>query len=242
MTEDKILLTARYVEGDMNEAENADFEMRMQSDVELQQHLKDYHRIHQSLKIQLAPDQQDLAFKETLSQVGPQYFATPKVVSFKSNLKWLTGVAAVLIIGLLVWAPWRSNLYQTYHVDAQMLVTERGAEKITDLDKAAAFFNDQKYVEAQKLLAKLAQQQPENAMINYYYGLSLIEINKLVEARNTLTAVYANESVFKYDAAYAIAMGYLKEDQKSDCKIWLQKIPEGTTHYQKAIELLDKLK
>ncbi|WP_152969609.1 hypothetical protein [Pedobacter sp. Hv1] len=242
MTEDKILLTARYVEGDMDEAENADFEMRMQSDTELQEHLKDYKHVHQRLKIQLAPDQQDIAFKETLKHTGAQYFAAPKVVSFKTNLKWLSGVAAVLIIGLLVWAPWRSNLYQTYHIDAQMLVTERGAEKITDLDKAAVLFNDQKYVEAQNLLAKLVQQQPENAMIHYYYGLSLIEINKLVEARSILTPVYGNESVFKYDAAYAIAMSYLKEDQKSDCKIWLQKIPEGTTHYQKAIELLGKLK
>lgn len=242
MTEDKILLTARYVEGDMNEAENADFEMRMQNDAELQQHLKDYKHVHQSLKIQLAPNQQDLAFKETLSRTGPQYFAEPKVVSFKANLKWLTGVAAVLIIGLLVWAPWRSNLYETYHTDTQMLVTERGAEKTTDLDKAAAFFNDKKYVEAQNLLTKLAQQQPENAMINYYYGLSLIATNTLGEGRTILTKIYGNESVFKYDAAYAIAMSYLKEDQKADCKIWLQKIPQGTTHYQKAIELLGKLK
>jgi hypothetical protein len=241
MTEDKILLAARYVEGDMDEAENADFEMRMQNDVELQQHLKDYRHIHQSLKMQLAPDQQDLAFKETLRQTGPAYFEMPKVVSFKTNLKWLSGVAAVLIVGLLVWAPWRSNLYQTYNNDTKMLVTERGAEKTTDLDRAAAFFNDKKYKEAQDLLAKLTLQQPGNAMVSYYYGLTLIETNTLSEGRSTLTQVYNGESAFKYDAAYAMAMSYLKEDKKEDCKAWLKKIPSGTTHYQKAIALLEKL-
>lgn len=241
MTEDKILLAARYVEGDMDEAEKADFEMRMQNDVELQQHLKDYRHIHQSLKIQLAPDQQDLAFKKTLRHTGPAYFETPKVVTFKTSLKWLSGVAAVLIVGLLVWAPWRSNLYQTYHSDAKMLVTERGAEKATDLDRAATFFNDKKYKEAQDLLAKLTLQQPGNAMVSYYYGLTLIETNTLSEGRSTLTQVYNGESAFKYDAAYAMAMSYLKEDKKDECKAWLKKIPIGTTHYQKAATLLDKL-
>ena len=241
MTEDKILLAARYVEGDMDEAEKADFEMRMQNDVELQQHLKDYRHIHQSLKMQLAPDQQDLAFKESLRHVGPTYFATPKVLTFKTSLKWLSGVAAVLIVGLLVWAPWRSNLYDTYNNDAKMLVTERGAEKTTDLDRAATFFNDKKYKEAQNLLAKLTLEQPGNAMVSYYYGLTLIETNTLNEGRSTLTQVYNGESAFKYDAAYAMAMSYLKEDKKEECKAWLKKIPSGTTHYQKATTLLDKL-
>lgn len=241
MTEDKILLTARYVEGDMDEAENADFEMRMQNDPELQQHLKDYNQIHQRLKIQLAPDQQDIAFKETLKQTSPVYFAEPKVVSFKRNLKWLSSIAAVLIIGLLVWAPWRSNLYETYHSGAQMLVAERGAEKTTDLDKAAAFFNDKKYAEAEVILAKLTQQQPENAMINYYYGLALIETDNLTKSRTILDPIYNGESVFKYDAAYAMAMSFLKEDNKVACKTWLEKIQSGTAPYQKAKELLTKL-
>lgn len=241
MNEDKILATARYVEGDMDEAEHADFEMRMELDVELQQHLKDYQLIHQSLKMQLAPDQKDKAFKASLAEIGPTYFAEPKVVAFKPNLKWLSGVAAVLIVGLLVWAPWRSNLYQSYSVNAQMLVTERGAEKASDLDKAATFFNEKKYTEAADLLAKLAQQQPGNAMINYYYGLSLIETDQLEKSRGILSNLANGESVFKYDASYALALSYLKEGKKEECKTWLQKIPQGTAPYQKAKDLLSEL-
>ncbi len=241
MTEDKILLVARFVEGDMDEAESATFEGRMQNDAELQQHLKDYQSIHQHLKVQLAPDEKDLAFKAQLSEIGRSYFEAPKVVSLTSRLKWLSGVAAVLIVGLLIWAPWRDNLYQAYGAPSQMLVTERGSEKTTNLDQAAAAFNDKKYAEAATLLAKLAQQEPENTMVNYYYALSLIETDQLAQSRTILNSLYTGESIFKYDAAYALAMSYLKVDQKEECKIWLQKIPQGTAPYPKAKALLSEL-
>ncbi|MBB2144159.1 hypothetical protein GM921_01565 [Pedobacter sp. LMG 31464] len=242
MTEDKILLTARYAEGDLNEDESAAFETRMQSDEELQQHLKDYQHIHQSLKMQLANDANDERFKNTLKGLNKQYFRDePKVISFKPALKWLTGVAAVLIVGLLVWAPWRSNLYEKYANNGQMLVTERGAEATTDLDKAAALYNEKNYSAAKTILEKLYVKEPANAMLGYYYGLTLLETTQLDSGRKVLTQIYTGESVFKYDSAYGIALSYLKEDKKAECKTWLQKIPKGTTHYQQAIELIEKL-
>ena len=70
MAEDKILLVARYVERDMNEVENADFETRLPNDTELQQNLEDYKHIHQSLKMRLANDDNDQAFIETINKIG----------------------------------------------------------------------------------------------------------------------------------------------------------------------------
>ncbi|MFA6278258.1 MAG: hypothetical protein WC622_16025 [Pedobacter sp.] len=242
MTEDKILLTARYAEGDLNEDESAAFEMRMKSDVELQEHLKDYQHIHQSLQMQLVSDVNDERFKNTLKGLGKHYFRDQqKVISFKPALKWLSGVAAVLVIGLLVWAPWRSNLYEKYATKGQMLVTERGAEHITDLDKAAALYNEKNYSAAKTILEKLYSKEPKNAMVGYYYGLTLLETAQLDSGRKVLTHIHLGESVFNYDSAYAIALSYLKENKKAECKNWLQKIPEGTTHYKQAIELIEKL-
>jgi len=242
MTEDKILLTARYAEGDLNEDESALFETRLQSDAELQEHLKDYQHIHQSLKMQLVNDENDERFISTLKGLNKEYFRNePKVVSFKPTLKWLSGVAAVLIIGLLVWAPWRSNLYEKYANNGQMLVTERGAEATTDLDRAAALYNEKNYSAAKTILEKLYAKEPTNAMLGYYYGLTLLETAQIDSGRTVLTQIHAGESVFKYDSAYAIALSYLKENKKAECKNWLQKIPQGTTHYKQAIELIEKL-
>ncbi len=239
MTEDKILWVARYVEGDMDEAEIAEFETQLKSDAELQQNLKDYHHIHQSLKMKLANNDE---LKNTLQGFNKQYFAAePKVVSFKPVLKWLSGVAAILVIGLFIWAPWNANLYETYSDDSQMLVTERGAATLTDLDKAAALYNEKDYDGAKTSLKKLYSQQPANAMIAYYYGMSLIKTNAVENARKILTPIFNGESVFKYEAAYSIALSYLKEDNKVDAKTWLQKIPAETTRYEQAQELLGKM-
>lgn len=242
MIEDKILLTARYAEGDLNEAEQAEFENRLQNDEELKQHLTDYNYIHQSLKMQFAFDQEDEQFKETLKSLNKQYFVDePKVLSFKPYLKWISGIAAVLVIGLMIWAPWNGNLYQQYAGQSQMLVAERGAEKVTDLDKAAAFYNEENYAEAQKLLQKLNSQQPNDAMIGYYFAQTLVKTDQLNKAREILVPIYNGESIFKYDAAYLLAMSYLKGDNKEQCKLWLQKIPAGNTNYENATKLLTKL-
>jgi len=56
-----------------------------------------------------------------------------------------------------------------------------------------------------------------------------------------LEDLFKGESVYKYDAAYAVAMSYLKEDKKADTKFWLEKIPDGAVQYEKAQQLLKKL-
>lgn len=239
MTEDKILLVARYVERDMDEAEIADFETRLTSDEELQKNLEEYENVHQGLKMKLANDEE---FIHTLKGLNQQYFGDePKVVSFKPAIKWLSGIAAILVIGLFVWAPWNTDLYESYNDNSKMLVTERGAERVTDLDKAAGFYNEKNYEAAKASLERLYAQQPSNAMIGYYYGLSLLKTNAVKKAREVLIPIFDGESVFKYESAYAVALSYLKEDNKADCKTWLQKIPAETTRYQQAKALLAEL-
>lgn len=239
MIEDKVLWVARYVEGDMDEGETAEFETQLKKDKELQQNLRDYQHIHQSLKMKLARNDE---FKETLKGFNKQYFGSEqRVVSLKPALKWLSGIAAILVIGLFVWAPWNANLYETYADNSKMLVTERGPESLSELDKAASLYNDMDYEAAKVALGKLYIKQSSNAMIAYYYGMSLVKTNELDEARKIFTVLYDGESVFKYEAAYSVALSYLKEDNKVDAKTWLQKIPAGTTKFEQAKELLGKM-
>ncbi len=239
MTEDKILLVARYIEGEMDEAEIADFESQLANDLELQGQLKAYQDIHESLKMKLADNEE---FKQTLKGLNKQYFATEaKVISFKPALKWLSGIAAILVIGLFIWAPWNSNLYESYVDQSKMLVTERGDAGATDLDKAAELYNEQDYQAAATMLEKLYAKQQSNTLIGYYYGLSLLKTNEVEKSRTMLLPIYNGESIFKYDSAYAIAVGYLKEGDKINCKTWLQKIPQDAPRYEQAKLLLAEL-
>lgn len=242
MTEDKILLTARFVEGDMSKTESDAYELRLESDLTLKKHLKDYKNIHQTLKMHIGNVEIDEKFKLDVREIGNPYFAEgPAVISFRPFKKWLPAVAAVMVVGLMLWAPWNQDIYERYADNGQMLVTERGAEKQTNLDVAAAFFNDKKYVEAERLLEKEYLVNPNNEMVGYYFGITLIENKKGDVARTVLSKIYEGQSAFKYDAAYYVALSFLKEDKNADCRLWLQKIPAGTTHYKQAIELIQKL-
>jgi predicted Zn-dependent protease len=242
MIEDKILLVARYVENDLDEAEKTVFENRLLTDVELQQHLARYHDIHQSLKMQLANDANDKQFKATLKELNKRHFKTEtKVISFRPILKWASGIAAILVIGLFIWSPWRDDPFDQLLNESTMQVTERGADQLSDLDKASDYFNDKNYPAAKVLLQKLYTADPTNAMVAYHYGLTLAATNSPKEGRDILIKLYNGESVFKYDSAYAIALSYLNEDKTVDGKTWLQKIPKGTRLYDQAIALKEKL-
>lgn len=241
MTEDKILWTAQYVEGDLNEAERLEFENLLVHDEELKQHLADYYDIHSSLQMELAEDKGRSALLETLQALNNEHFdEQPKVIKLSSYLRWVSAVAAVLVLGMLIWAPWKGDLYEQFNNLPQMNVAERGAEK-TDLDQAGILFNAKKYNEAKVVLEKLNAADPQNAMVSYYYGVSLLETNEIAKGRLLLEDLFKGQSVYKYDAAYAMAMSYLKEDKKADAKFWLEKISEGAVQFEKAQQLLKKL-
>lgn len=242
--EDKILTVARYLEGDMEKDEQISFEGALAVEEELQNLVAAYRNLHQTLEMHLVPSKADLDVNAKLLHFNDQYFKTKsvaKIIPLKQYLKW-GSVAAVLIIGLLVWAPWSADLYKKYAVVKEMSVAERGDDESNGLQKAAEFYNQKNFAAATELLKKEYQKDPGNSLVVYYYGLSLMEINQPKEARGILTQVYNGESVFKYDAAYSIALSYLKQDDKAQTLSWLSKVPQGNGNYEKAKELIEKLK
>ncbi|SOD15168.1 hypothetical protein [Pedobacter xixiisoli] len=252
MTEDKILWTARYAEGDLNETESLAYESLLKHDQELKEHLLDYLEAHGSLRMLFAYDNERKSLVSTLEALNEEYFdnieaaeaeidtVQPKVTKLSTYLRWVSGLAAVFVLGMLIWAPWKGDLYEQFNAAPQMNVAERGAEK-TDLDQAATLFNDKKYQEAKVALSKLNLADSQNAMVTYYYGVSLIETSEVAKGRLLLEELFKGDSVYKYDAAYAMAMSYLKEDKKVDTRFWLEKIPDGAVQFEKAQQLLKKL-
>lgn len=240
--EDKSTDVARYVEGDMEAEELQAFELLLREDAELQGLLSEYHNIHQMLKMKIAPDARDKAVENTLLELNEKYFRkTAKTIALNGYLKWIS-IAAVLIIGLLVWAPWSGGLYEKYTISREMSVAERGTGAEQKIEDAAILYNSGDFSGAAKILAPVYRSNPERAMVAYYYGISLIEDNQENEARKVLLKLYEGTSVFKYDALYNIALSYVKERNHKEALVWLSKIPAGDTNYGKAQELIGKLK
>jgi hypothetical protein len=242
MENDSLLQAANYVDGEMEPKEQKDFELQMQTDAELRQYVEQYRQASIALSRHLSPDKKLDNLKQTLGSLNQQYFKPEaKVVSFKNYTRWISAIAAVLILGLIVFNPWRKSLYEEYSTATTMSVAERGEGTETNLEKAAAFYNNKEFPQAEKLLAQEYTADTKNSLVAYYYAITLIEDNQEAKARPILTQLYNGESAFKYDAAYYMALSYVKQKDNANAKIWLQKIPAGTNNYKKAQELAGKL-
>jgi len=240
--EDKLTDVARYVEGDMEAWELQAFEVLLRQDTELQGLLAEYRDVHQSLKMKIAPDAQDKAVENRLLELNREYFRKEgKITALNGYLKWIS-IAAVLVIGLLVWAPWSGGLYEKYTISREMSVAERGTGAEQKIEDAAALYNTGDFSGAAKILGPVYQSNPERAMVAYYYGISLIENSQEKEARKVLLKLYEGTSVFKYDALYNIALSYVKEKNDKEALVWLSKIPAGDNNSEQAKELIEKLK
>ncbi len=68
-----------------------------------------------------------------------------------------------------------------------------------------------------------------NSFVSFYYGVSLLQTNSIAGARNIFDQLYAGQSAFKFEAAFYLALSYLKDDNKAQCKEWLKKIPADAT-------------
>ncbi|TKC08689.1 tetratricopeptide repeat protein [Pedobacter frigoris] len=257
MNEEKLLTVARYLEGDMELQEKEGFAVQLEADAELQQLVAEYNNIHQTLKMKIAPSVEDKNVQVTLETLNKQYFNSADLIkdlpaeqradvpvaklSIAPYLKWMS-IAAVLVIGLLIWAPWSASLYEKYGISKEMSVAERGADQPNSLEKAAALYNAKDYAGARKILQPMYMETPQNTLLAYYFAITLVETGKEAEARTVFLKLYNGESVFKYDAAYYTALSFLKQENEKDARTWLEKIPEGTANYTQAQELISKLK
>ena len=77
--------------------------------------------------------------------------------------------------------------------------------------------------------------------MQFYYAVALLQNGDIEKSRAQLNELYNGESLFKYDAAFYMALSYLKEKDKAICREWLNKIPADAGPYSKAQELLKKL-
>jgi hypothetical protein len=242
MKDDDILLASRYVDGEMDEAEQLQFETLLQADTELQAYVAQYRNADAALRARFTPDATLNSLQQTLKGLNAEHFKPEaKVVSFKPYVKWLSGIAAVLAIGLMIYIPTRKSLYDQYSTATSMSVAERGAGTQTRLEKAAGYYNHKEFNEAEKLLAQEYAANPKNSQAAYYYAITLIQNKQEAKARVILQELYKGESVFKYDAAWYMALSYVKVKDEVNAKIWLDKIPAGTSNYVKAVELKGKL-
>lgn len=250
MEQDSILQASRYVDEEMEAHEKQQFELLLQTDAQLKEYVDQYKQASAALKAHFTPDENLVALKQTIGNLNAEYFKPEaKVVSIKPEAKvvslnykhWASAVAAILVIGLLILNPWRKSLYDEYSTATTMSISARGEGTQSNLEKAAAFYNKKEFTKAEALLATEYTADAKNSLVAYYYAVTLIQDNQAAKARTILEDLYKGESAFKYDAAYYMALSFVKEKNNDEAKKWLNLVPAGTSNYNKAQELSKKL-
>jgi Tetratricopeptide repeat len=237
----------RYLDGEMNPQEFKAFETAMQQDADLQNEVELLKDVQATLKIKLHPAENEMALRNSLQEMNAEYFANKaeraKIIPL-SRRRWMTAVAAVFIMALLltVWQPWKKeDLYKQYAAIQMPGIAERGAAADSLLKTAVENFNNKKFAEAIPSFEAVLKDSSQNSFVQYYYAIALLQNGQIEKSRAQLTELYNGTSLFKYDAAFYMALSYLKEKNKTACKEWLNKIPADTGPYSKAQELLKKL-
>jgi tetratricopeptide (TPR) repeat protein len=240
-------MISRYLDGEMNADEAKAFEEQMHQDADLKQEVELLKDVNETLRMKLHPGENELALRNTLQELRGEYFSKEsqqtKIVPFRSR-RWMTAAAAVLIMAVMltVWSPWKKeDLYKQYAAIRMPDIAERGVAADSLLKLAVANFNDKKFREAILLFETILKDSPQNAFVQYYYGIALLQNNQTEKSRTCLIELYNGASLFRYDAAFYMALSYLKEKDKTNCKTWLNKIPADAGPYDKAQELLKKL-
>lgn len=237
----------QYLDGEMNAEELKAFETAMLQDAELKNEVELLRDVNTSLQAKLHPGENEMALRSSLKKMNAEYFSTKteqaKIIPL-SRRRWMTAVAAVFVLALLltVWQPWKKEeLYNQYAAIQMPGTTERGAAADSLLKLAVENFNNNKFAKAIPAFETVLKDSSQNSFVQYYYAIALLQNGDIERSRTQLTELYNGVSLFKYDAAFYMALSYLKEKNKPACKDWLNKIPADAGPYSKAQELLKKM-
>lgn len=239
---DKILLTARYVEGDLSESEYGEFENIIKHDKELQQYLEHYKIINRSLDMQLMGA---LASKnrksDTVTLPIKQNEPTKEVDNIARVFIIGAVIALTIVVGVFLFLR-NYNHYEQFKITDSEMITGFGKSSHIGLNQAAIHVGNGEYYEAKQIIEKLYLKNPDDNHLANHYAAILLANDCFETSKEVLYPVLnGNDTSNKYEAAYMIALSFLKEGNSKACKQWLSVIPLGSDRYAQANQLLSKL-
>ena len=230
----------RYIEGGLAPAEQQQFEAALQNDPALAAELAQARDVMDTLRQRLPHDDTAAALRGTLQQLNREHFKpAAKIVSFKRYYAGIAAVAAIAILAVVLWP--RGDDMDRWGNTQMLTSSERGDNADTILQQAAVYFNNNQFDKALPLLQKAVAGDSSSSMALFYRGVAQLHTHAVDAGRQDLERVYAGESVFRYEAAFYIALSYVQQKNTTAAKEWLQKIPAGTAVSEKAIQLGKKL-
>jgi tetratricopeptide (TPR) repeat protein len=241
MNEELYILFENYLSNQLSEKEKIDFENQLQNDASIRKKLTIYKELNGFLENKFS--QESIDFKKNLETISKSNFTAnkkseTKVISFKP---YYFAIAASIVLAFGTWFMMQNSMpnYNEYNQHEDAYFTERG-DIIKNLKLAQEAFNAKNYPEAItnfEIVLK-SHKRPE---IEFYYAVSLLEVNKFTESEAIFDNLKSGKSIFKDKSTWYLALVNLKQKKYEETKEFLKQIPEDAEDYVKAEKLLDEL-
>jgi len=184
------------------------------------------------------------AIKERMNDYHKVFDKSPekREVSKVFSLPWYQLLAAAIFVVAAgsYWLLGSSDerLFDAYFTPDPGLATPMSTNNNYEFYRGMVSYKQGDYEYAVGQWLELLENRPKNDTLNYFIGVAYMADNKEFKAIDYLIQVADNEAfVFKNEAAFYLALAYLKSEDKAEAVEWLQK-----SEKKKASELLNELK
>jgi hypothetical protein len=240
MNEEHFLEFDEYLQGEMSEADKLAFEQQLKEQPELSMAFETYKELHLHLENKFGQANELLAFKQNLKGISKDHFKKEKskVIVFKP---WYYAVAAsvAVLFGLFFLNQNSNPTFEDYNQPETAFFIERGGAN-DNLKLAQDAFNAKQYKTAIPLFETILKTD-KSAEIQYFYGITLLEENRLPEAETVFNALKRGNSIYKNKAIWSLALSKLKQKDYKACKKLLMTIPEDYEGNEQVDALLNAL-
>jgi thioredoxin-like negative regulator of GroEL len=240
MNEEHFLEFDEYLQDEMSVADKLAFEQQLKEQPDLAMAFDTYKELHIHLENKFGQANELKAFQENLKGISKEHFKKPKtkVIAFKP---WYYGVAAsvAVLFGLFFLNQNSNPTFEDYNQPETAFFTERG-ETNDNLKLAQDAFNAKHYKTAISIFETILKTD-KNAEIQYFYGVSLLEENRVADAETVFNALKSGNSIYKNKAIWSLALSKLKQKDYKSCKELLLSIPEDFEGNDQVDALLEDL-
>lgn len=243
-------LIDRYFENSLSPKEQLLFNDLLQND----QEFKNEFVFRKDLKKVIAASQQE-DLKSTLGQFEDKIHKSSRLMFLPK--KWLVAASIMILASVGIYSvkssyfPSNEVIYQSYFTSCRNTIQPvvRGENPNTIEYRAFVAYEAHNYHKAINLFNSVAD--PDAAYINFYKGLSYLEVNKSTKAIQLLlpiskaTNLQGKSANFSEKANWYLALAYLKNEDNEKAIQELSYIidqPSGTFKKEEAQEVLNYLK
>lgn len=240
MNEERYLLFDQYLQGELSGAEKEAFEKQLSDDAAFAISFEAFKEANFQLEQKFGFEAERNAFKENLSKIASKSKKNKKS-KIRTLQPWYYSVAAsvAILIGAWVFMQNSKPVFDDYNQYENAYFTERGSI-IKNLKLAQEAFNAKEYKQAIANF-EIVLKDYNRPEIQLYYGISLLEDNRINDCELVFEELINGKSVFKDKAIWYLALSKLKQKDYPACKALLETIPADYEGYDKVEELLDKL-